>query len=215
MQLLLVDEHPLVRDALETLLRATFPMAQLAVVESHEDAFDAVRRQPVDLIVANLISRHADMLQNLPELVSSAAPGKVVVFGESSLGPGVRQAIAAGVHGYVPATSRPELVAAAIGLVAAGGVYFPQMPSVDERPHGLAGRDGVGRLSQRQRDVFHALKEGKSNKVIARELTISVATVKQHVQAILKLSGARNRTEAAALMSRQATPASLPIEPGE
>ncbi|HXA40542.1 MAG TPA: response regulator transcription factor [Phenylobacterium sp.] len=215
MQLLLVDEHPLVRDALESLLRATFPSANVTVVESHEDAFEAVRRQSVDLIVANLISRHAAMLQNLPELVSSAAPGKVVVFGEPSLGPGVRQAIAAGVHGYVPATSRPELIAAAIGLVAAGGVYFPQMPSFDERPHGSAGRDVVARLSLRQRDVFHALKEGKSNKVIARELMISVATVKQHVQAILKLSGASNRTEAAALMSRQAAPSGLPTESGD
>jgi DNA-binding NarL/FixJ family response regulator len=127
----------------------------------------------------------------------------------------VRQAIAAGVHGYVPATSRPELVAAAIGLVAAGGAYFPQMPSSDERPDGSTARDAVTRLSLRQRDVFQALKEGKSNKVIARELMISVATVKQHVQAILKLSGARNRTEAAALMSRQATPEHLPKEPGD
>ncbi|HZZ30878.1 MAG TPA: response regulator transcription factor [Phenylobacterium sp.] len=173
------------------------------MAESHEDALESVRRQSVDLIVANLISRSAGMLQNLPELVISAAPGKVVVFGESSLGPGVRQAIAAGVHGYVPSTSRPELVAAAIGLVAAGGVYFPHMPLLDERPHCASGHDVIARLSARQRDVFQALKEGKSNKVIARELMISVATVKQHVQAILKLSGARNRTEAAALLSRQ------------
>jgi DNA-binding NarL/FixJ family response regulator len=212
MQLLLVDEHPVVRDALEHLLRTTFPAAHLSVVESPEDAFESVRRQSVDLVVANLISRPAGMLQHLPELVISAAPGKVVVFGESSLGPGVRQAIAAGVHGYVPSTSRPELVAAAIGLVAAGGVYFPHMPLFDDRPPCSSGHDVIARLSARQRDVFQALKEGKSNKVIARELMISVATVKQHVQAILKLSGARNRTEAAALLSRRPGLAGLPAE---
>ena len=73
----------------------------------------------------------------------------------------------------------------------------------------------AAQLSRRQLDVFHALKEGKSNKLIARELMISVATVKQHVQAILKLSGARNRTEAAARLARHDTPPNPCREPGE
>lgn len=214
MQLLLVDEHPLVREALANLLRATFPQAQLAVVESQGDAFEAVRRQPVDLVVTNLLCRRAATLQNLSDLVSSAAPGKVVVFGECTPGHGMRLAIAAGVHGYVPATSRPELAAAAIGLVAAGGVYFPHMAPFDEHPHAANGGEALARLSPRQLDVFLALKEGKSNKVIARELMISVATVKQHVQAILKLSGARNRTEAAALLSRQDAVPDLELKSG-
>jgi DNA-binding NarL/FixJ family response regulator len=202
MQVLLVTQHPLLRAALENLLRSTFPAADLTVAEVHGEAAAAVRRQPVDLIVTCLVCRRAASQQDLADLVDSAAPGRVVVFGECGLGAGVRQAMAAGAHGYIPATSRPELIAAAIGLVAAGGAYFPQASASDPLARGASGRDMAAQLSRRQLDVFQAMREGKSNKVIARELMISVATVKQHVQAILKLSGARNRTEAAALLSR-------------
>ncbi|HEX3366896.1 response regulator transcription factor [Phenylobacterium sp.] len=204
MRLLLVDEHPLIRDALEGLLRRTFPDAEILVLESIADAREAVRRQPVDLIVTNLLSRHPAALHDLGDLVREAAPARVVVFGERVAGSAFRQARASGVHGYVPATYRPELVGAAISLVLAGGDYFPHLPHVDPRGPSPNGHDLHARLSLRQRDVFQALKAGKSNKVIARELMISVATVKQHVQAILKLSGARNRTEAAAIAAQAA-----------
>jgi DNA-binding NarL/FixJ family response regulator len=202
MRLLLVDEHPLIRDALEDLLRRTFPHAEVSALESIPEASEAVRRQPVDLIVTNLLSRRPAALHDLGELVRDAAPARVVAFGERVAGSAFRQARAAGVHGYVPATYRPELVGAAIGLVLAGGDYFPHLPNADPRGPSPDGQDLDARLSLRQRDVFQALKAGKSNKVIARELMISVATVKQHVQAILKLSGARNRTEAAAIAAR-------------
>jgi DNA-binding NarL/FixJ family response regulator len=199
MQMLLVDENPLIRAALKCLLHRTFPAAEISVVESITDARETVRRQPVDLIIADLLCRRPTALRDLGDLVRDAAPARVVAFGESIAGAAFRQARAAGVHGYVPATDRPELIGAAIGLVLAGGSYFPPMPGIDAGARVVGGDDLAARLSPRQRDVFQALKAGKSNKMIARDLAISVATVKQHVQAILKLSGARNRTEAAAI----------------
>ncbi len=202
MQLLLVNEHPLVRAALENLLRGAFPTAELSLADTLEDACVALVARPVDLVVGGLVCRRGANQQSLSDLVDSAAPGRVVVFGECALGLGMRHAMASGVHGYIPATSRPDLIAAAIGLVAAGGTYFPQEPPFHGHSRGANGIDMAAHLSRRQLEVFHALKDGKSNKVIARELMISVATVKQHVQAILKVSGARNRTEAAALLSR-------------
>ncbi|THD56848.1 response regulator transcription factor [Phenylobacterium sp.] len=212
MQLLLVSEHPLVRSALENLLRSTFPGADLSVADSHQGGSVVVRSQSVDLIVTDLVCRRTATQRDLSDMVASAAPGRVVVFGECGLEVGVRQAMAAGVHGYVPATSRPELVAAAFGLVAAGGIYFPQPSPPIEHSRG---RSVAPQLSRRQHDVFQALRDGKSNKAIARELMISVATVKQHVQAILKLAGAHNRTEAAALLTRQVSATGLGPEPGE
>jgi DNA-binding NarL/FixJ family response regulator len=215
MQLLIVNEHPLVRHALEELLRKAFPAADLSVAQSHDEAGAALAQRPADLVVTDLACRRTAAHQSLSDLVGMAAPGRVVVFGECGLGLGVRHAMASGVHGYIPATSRPDLIAAAVGLVAAGGVYFPEVPAHNGRPHGANGRDGVARLSSRQLEVFRALKEGKSNKAIARELLISVAAVKQHVQSILKLSGARNRTEAVALLSRPSAPAISLSMPGE
>jgi len=215
MQVLLVMQHALLRSALEDLLRTTFPAADFSVAESHGDAAAAVRRQPVDLIVTGLVCRGVATQEDLAAMVDSAAPGRVVVFGECCSGVGMRQAMAAGVQGYIPATSRPELIAAAISLVAVGGAYFPQPSASEAQSPGASGRRPATQLSRRQVDVFQAMREGKSNKLIAQELMISVATVKQHVQAILKLSGARNRTEAAALLSRLDLATRLSIEGGD
>jgi DNA-binding NarL/FixJ family response regulator len=163
-----------------------------------------VLQEPVDLIVTDLLCCGPGDLDSLSGLVDAAAPGRVVVFGRCDGRANARRVQAMGVRGYVPASSRPELVAAAIGLVAAGGVYFPQLPHAERSSPAHDGRMFVERLSPRQREVFRGLSAGQSNKTIARALGISVATVKLHVQAILRLAGARNRTEAVAFANESA-----------
>lgn len=204
MRLLVVDEHPLLREALGAMLRRQFPAAEVSAVESHDEARKAVLPHPADLVLTNLMCGHAEDLQSLPELVGAAAPGRVVVFGNCFGHINAKRAQAAGVHGYVPATSQPELVGAAIGLVLAGGFYFPQLPSAGSRSTSDNGRPLVKRLSPRQQEVLRGLQAGRSNKAIAGELGLSVATIKLHVQAILKLTGSRNRTEAAVLAAEHA-----------
>lgn len=202
MRFLVIDEHPLVREALEGVLRRQFPAAEISAVGSHDEAQESVRRRPADLILTDMMCGAPEDLKALPALVEAAAPGRVVVFGKCAGRAGARRIQATGVHGYVPATSRAELVGAAVGLVLAGGVYFPQVPAQDRRVHD-AGRPLVERLSARQREVLRGLQAGQSNKLIARAMGISVATVKLHVQAILRETGARNRTEAVAIAAEQ------------
>jgi DNA-binding NarL/FixJ family response regulator len=197
MKLLVVDGHPLLRDAFERLLRHQYPSAEILAVGSCEEARAALLQSPADLVVTDLLCRHSTGPKGLEEMVGAAAPGRIIAFGECSGQADAVRAQAAGVHGYVPASSPPELVAAAIGLVLAGGVYFPQLPLSDQRGRAKDGRH-VERLTDRQRVVLQGLRAGQSNKAIARTLGISVATVKLHVQGILRNVGARNRTEAAA-----------------
>lgn len=199
MKFLVVDEHPLIRDALESVLKRQFPTADISTAPSHEEARLALLRQPVDMVITDLLCSTPGDIEGLPGLVEAAAPGRVVVFGKCGSRASARRAQAAGVRGYVPASSHAELVGAAIGLVAAGGVYFPELPASDKPGAGEDSRRFVERLSPRQHEVFRGLSAGQSNKTIARVLGISVATVKLHVQAILRLAGARNRTEAVAL----------------
>jgi DNA-binding NarL/FixJ family response regulator len=199
MRFLVIGEHPLLRDALEGVLRRQFPSADVSAVESHDEARQSIGHQPVDLIVTDLLCSRSTELDDLPGLVSAAAPGRVVVFGKCDGRASARRVQAAGVHGYVPASSRPELLGAAIGLVAAGGVYFPDLSAAEKPRTADDGRRFVERLSPRQHEVFRGLLGGQSNKTIARALGISVATVKLHVQSILRMAGARNRTEAVAL----------------
>jgi DNA-binding NarL/FixJ family response regulator len=203
LRLLIADQHPFLREALEAILRRQFPTAEISTVESHNEAHDAVLRQPADLLLTDLFCCRAGDSESFVKLVESVSPGRVIVVGQCPGPANVRLAKTAGAHGYLPPSSRPELVAAAIGLVLSGGVYFPDPVSLDQRSTSETGRRLVDRLSRRQRDVLRGLQAGQSNKAIARALGISVATVKLHVQAIFRQTGAHNRTEAVALTADQ------------
>jgi DNA-binding NarL/FixJ family response regulator len=100
-----------------------------------------------------------------------------------------------GVRGCVPKTAPPELFTAALKLVLAGGLYFSDFGEIVAKPSTAPGLRS--RLSVRQLEVLKLIEIGQTNKEIAKALGISVATVKLHVQAILNITGARNRTEAA------------------
>jgi two-component system nitrate/nitrite response regulator NarL len=198
MNFLIVDEHPLLREALKATLGQQFPAAEISTVESHDDARETMLRRPADLVITNLICGHPEHLRSLPELVGATAPGRVVVFGNCFGHIDAMRAQAAGVHGYIPATSRPELVGAAIGLVLAGGAYFPQPGSADTRSTSNVHGPLVKRLTRRQQEVLRGLQVGQSNKEIAGDLDLSIATVKLHVQSILRLTGVHNRAHAVA-----------------
>jgi DNA-binding NarL/FixJ family response regulator len=112
------------------------------------------------------------------------------------------------VRGYLPTSASPEVVQAAIDLVLAGGVYIPEMlltacqGAFECTQRSTIVADGP-RLTQRETDVLVRLQEGKPNKLIAWELTISEGTVKVHVRSIMKKLNATNRTQVA-LRSRAA-----------
>jgi two-component system nitrate/nitrite response regulator NarL len=198
MKVLVADEHPLIAEAFESLLKRQFPSANVSIAESLPRAREAVSREPVDLLLIDMLCGGPNDFALLPQLVNETAPGRVLAFGRCSGRADVRKVQAAGAHGFVAASSRPELICAAIGLVVAGGSYF-QEPSASELPHDEDASLYVERLSARQREVLVELVAGKSNKAIARALGISVPTVKLHVQSILRLTGARNRTQLAVL----------------
>jgi DNA-binding NarL/FixJ family response regulator len=115
----------------------------------------------------------------------------------------VAGALRAGARGYLPTTLDRAAATEAIRFVLAGGTFVPAGviaeggPGAGRRPGGAAPR-----LSPRELEVAGRLREGKPNKIIARELSISESTVKVFVRRILAKLGAANRTEAAFLAER-------------
>ena len=109
------------------------------------------------------------------------------------------QAIDEGAAGFIPKTSSHAVMMAALRLVLAGGTYLP--------PHALLGAaspstatqqpgDALAELTPRQVETLRLAMQGKANKVIAREMDVSEATVKAHLSASFRALGVRNRTEA-------------------
>jgi DNA-binding NarL/FixJ family response regulator len=114
----------------------------------------------------------------------------------------IRATIEQGAMGFVPKSSTPEILIQALRLILAHGVYLPLSALDSEEPLGDAvevtgNPDTILRnLSPRQVEVLRCVIRGDSNKLIARKLSLSESTVKQHLSAVLRTVGARNRTEA-------------------
>ena len=212
MQILIVDDHALIREALRGVLAELVPDAALSEAGS---ASGALRRlegdAPVDLVVLDLGLPDRDGLDVLAGLRERWPTLAVVVLSASEDRRVMARALELGALGFVPKSASREVMRCAFALVLAGGVYVPPetlaprapappaFPSASPpasppgEPRGAADRLG---LTERQGAVLALMRRGMSNKAICRRLDIAEATVKNHVTAILRALGASNRTEA-------------------
>jgi DNA-binding NarL/FixJ family response regulator len=125
------------------------------------------------------------------------------------------------VRGYIPTSVECEVAVAALRLIGAGGTFVPvnslhsTTAKPDDQPQGGRQRRSDGRdLTPRELSVIDLLREGKPNKLIARQLEMQEITVKVHVRNILRKLNAANRTHAAfvanRLLGQDAEPVALP-----
>jgi DNA-binding NarL/FixJ family response regulator len=194
MTILLITEQPLCEEALADILRRRFPGAIIDCATTLEQALAKAAQDAPSMIVASLSTCGLDD-RGLARLVDVSPTSSVIALDARTDTAAARRAMASGVHGYIPMTYTRELIDAAIGVVSAGGRYFPQAPANSPPPP----RPTARRLSKRQVEVLSLLLKGQTNQEIADALGISLPTVKLHVHAILNATGARNRTEAALL----------------
>ncbi|MBV2142343.1 response regulator transcription factor [Falsochrobactrum sp. TDYN1] len=124
-------------------------------------------------------------------------PVPVVLLAEREDWPQVVRAMEIGARGYIPTSVDIRICVEAIHLAMAGGMYVPASMLTKPATRDLDG-DVLGELlTVREIEVVHAIRVGKSNKIIAFELGMSEGTVKAHVHNIMKKIGAANRTEVA------------------
>ena len=146
----------------------------------------------------------------------------MVVVSASDRSADVIRAIDLGAMGFVPKRASNETLTEALHVVMSGGIYVPPMTTMagigdDERSRGSAepSRADTGmpkpqalaafKLTPRQTDVLGLLLRGQSNKLIARELDLSVETVKDHVAAVLRALGVNSRTQAVLAVSQMSS----------
>jgi two-component system nitrate/nitrite response regulator NarL len=200
MRIILIDRHSVPRLGLTTLLNAKLAGASISEFDSAQDGLAAVLSEPGDLVLCGRSTGFELGPNWISQLVAVARPGKVVVLAGRPDAASCELTRAAGASGHLPMTCSPELMTAAINLILAGGTYFPAIEPVVLGERGLRPltmSKAPQMLTRRQLQVLGLVAHGLSNKEIAGALALSDATVKLHVQAILKALGARNRTEAA------------------
>ncbi|MCE2915772.1 MAG: response regulator transcription factor [Rubrivivax sp.] len=249
MKVLLVDDHPLILTALQTVIRSVGENIVVQGVQSAAAARAVLREDPdLDLVLLDLSLGDDDGFEILAEFRSTWPAVPVVVVSASERSSDVIRAIDTGAMGFVPKSSSHAELHEALRMVMAGAMYVPPsmlglafgrplttaMDSGDTIPGvmhptlpggGMGGDttpgafaplgaharpdpaqklpsiDDVG-LTPRQTEVLGLLLKGLPNKLIARELNLSVETVKDHVAAVLRALGVATRTQAVLAVSQ-------------
>jgi two-component system nitrate/nitrite response regulator NarL len=206
MKLLIVDDHPVVRDGLAALLRQSGPDVTVLLAEGGSQGLALADGHPdLDLVVLDLAMPGSDGFATLHEFGRLQPQLPVVVVSSSEDPRDVRRALASGALGYIPKSAPPRTILAAVQFVLAGNVYVPSLlaenPTRDE-PGNYSARKSNVSLTGRQIDVLRLLRQGRSNKEIGRALGLSEKTVKVHVTALFKALNVANRMQAAAMADK-------------
>jgi DNA-binding NarL/FixJ family response regulator len=203
MKILVVDDHPLILQALaESLPQLDAGIEVLSAID-RDDALLALARHPdCALVLLDLALPGAHGLELLVQLRRAHPRLPIVVLSATHDRGTVGAALAAGAQGYVAKTSTPDELLDAVRTVLAGGSsvtrdFVALSPSI-----GGVRNEALG-LTQRQADVLRLLIQGKPNKLICRDLRLSEGTVKVHVSAILKALNVRSRAQAIAELTRR------------
>ncbi len=204
MKLLVVDDHPLIPQAVGHALREFDPSITLLAAGTREACERMLAAHPdTALVLLDLALPGTRGMELLGALVRDHPRLPVVVLSATNDRATIQSALAAGAHGYIAKTADPADVIRAIGDALAG--KRPVAGSVAARPAATSVDflPGVFGLTERQADVLRLLVQGKPNKLICRDLELSEGTVKVHVSAILKALNVHSRTQAVVELARR------------
>ena len=212
MKILVVDDHPLILEALHHVLRALDGGATIHDARTAEDGRRLVAEHPdARLLILDLSLPGADGFSLLHELRNAYPSIPVVVLSASDQREDIMRAIDLGAMGYIPKSSSNLVMLQALRLVLSGGVYLPSVAlAMRDASSGEPLRVAEGArttprelgLTARQAQVLALILQGKPNKVICRELGLAEGTVKIHVAAILRALNVSTRTQAVIEASR-------------
>ena len=232
MKVLLIDDHPLILQALQAVIEGLREGIKVVGVNTAEEARKTLSKDDdFDLTLLDLSLGEDDGFALLAELRGAYPAVPVVVVSASERASDVIRAIDLGAMGFVPKRSSNTDLVTALRMVMTGGLYVPPMmlgidlssaraeaaaaaaagksgsepllgPGVAaDAQQRISPMDAVG-LTPRQAEVLGLLLKGLPNKLIARELNLSVETVKDHVAAVLRALGVSSRTQAVLAVSQ-------------
>ncbi|HSV69725.1 MAG TPA: response regulator transcription factor [Methylibium sp.] len=230
MKVLLIDDHPLILSALKAVIQGLGDDLEVEGVGSAAAARKTLEADAgFDLVLLDLQLGDANGFDLLGELRNAYPALPVVVVSASDRTSDVIRSIDMGAMGFVPKRASNETLFEALRLVMSGGIYVPPMTlGVDAAPPPapadadttpgylrVVGKEAAQDkfqttapslaslgLTPRQTDVLALLLQGKPNKLIARDLNLSVETVKDHVAAVLRTLGVNSRTQAVLAVSQ-------------
>ena len=202
-RVVLVDDHDMVAESFRRILATSADIDVLAVAGTAAAAVEAARAHRPDVIV---------MDHRLPDGRGSAAAARIrselpdiriIMLTGTDDPDALAEALAAGCVGYFEKTSAFDELPAAIRAAAAGGAVISPHHLDRLQQHGRSAGPADARLTPREREVLLLVAQALPNAAIAARLSLSVNTVRTHVQAILDKLGAHSKLEAVTMARRR------------
>ena len=211
LNILVVDDHALVREGMRQVLKGLHEQVLVLEASTCAQAFELCGEHPdLDLVLLDFHLPDMNGLDAL-DIFAKRHPELPVVLVSGSANPEImRQVLAKGAAGFIPKSSKSEVLLAALNQVLTGDVYAPpdMLTSPDFMSDGrFPARDHVARetgpdFTPRQIHVLQGLMDGQSNRDISVRLNLSEETIKNHVTAILRALKVQTRTQAVLSASR-------------
>jgi len=207
-RVLIVDDHPVVRRGLRVLLEVQDGIEVVGEAGDGPAALAQAAELTPDVILLDLKLPGMDGHAVLAELKAAASTGqqssaRVLVLTSATEPASASLAVRSGASGVLYKDVDPAALVRAIRSVHDGHLLLaPEAAGSLVRPGNSGGAGGIDSLTGREREVLAEIAKGRSNREIARALTVSEKTVKAHVSAVLAKLGVQDRTQAALLAVR-------------
>jgi len=204
-KLLIVDDHPMMREALITALTEEKDMEVIAEASGGIEALELAEKCKPDAILMDLLMPGMDGLEAIGKILEANPQAKILVVTSLEDEDKILAAIQAGALGYFPKTAPRLYLLDAIRKVADGIPYLPSgialklFKSIREMKAPSCGRSSIDEpLTARQGEILALLGEGRADSEIAKTLHLEEPTVRSHVHRILQRLGVENRAQAVA-----------------
>lgn len=195
---IIADDHPLFRGALRQTLEQSFDAVRIVEAGTLGDVTGILDSgEDIDLLLLDLSMPGMRGFSGLMYLRAQFPGVPVVIVSATEDTSSIRRCLEFGAAGFIPKSLGPEIIESALEAVLAGDIWVP--PDIDLSSSEDDSSDLVSRLSSltpQQVRVLMMLSQGMLNKQIAYELSVSEATVKAHVSAVLQKMGVESRTQA-------------------
>ena len=189
--IMLVDDHPLVRDGLRARLEAVAHFRVVAEADSGAEALALAGSTRIDLVLMDITMRDGSGIEATARLYANYPDIAVLILSMHDKLEYVTQAMQAGARGYVLKDAPGKDIVLAIDTVMAGGIYYSA--AVARQLARPAAQDN--QLTSREQEVLRHIANGESNKQIAKALDLSVRTVETHRLNIKRKLGIEGQAE--------------------
>lgn len=197
-RILIIDDHPVVRAGLASMLSTRPDIDVVGSASSGPEALALLDKVVPDVILVDLRMPGMSGLEVIRTINLRTAPPRIIVLTSFDTDEDIYQSVGAGAQGYVLKDTPQDGLLEAIQVVNAKGRYFPA--DIETR---LTARMARSNLTQREHEVLQLVAKGLTNKEIGHAFGISDKTARNHVNSIIEKLEVSDRTEAATIAMRQ------------